>query len=92
MKVPRLSAPPEDLHEDVRHSRMVREEETDELALQLSELAHQAALIARHVSRLRERPLFARDDISERQADELETRLKNLRETMAAVRAGRRAP
>ncbi len=63
-----------------------------ERALRIAELEHQAALIARHVARLRERPLFARDDISEQQADELETRLRNVRQSTAAIQAARRTP
>jgi len=35
------------------------------------------------------RPLFTRDDISERQADELETRLRSVRQSMAALQATR---
>lgn len=54
----------------------------------LLELEQHAALIARQLIRLRERPMFMADDITERQAAELEKRLMRFHAEMAAVRAG----
>lgn len=87
--VHRPSATPEDLYANVHRLELVRDDEAAELPGRLAELAHQAALIGAHVTRLRVRPLFTRDDISERQADELETRLRSVRQSMAALQATR---
>lgn len=60
------------------------------MTLRLLELEHHAALIARQLIRLRERPMFIADDITERQAADLERRLMRVHAAMAAVRAGER--
>jgi hypothetical protein len=75
------------LRADIR--RVAESGHPDELTSRLLELEHRAALIARQVIRLRERPMFIADDITERQAAELERRLRHVHAEMAAVRAGR---
>jgi hypothetical protein len=90
--VHRPSATPEDLYGAVYRLHLVRADGSGDYAARLAELEQQAELVARHVARLREQPLFARDDISERQADELESRLRKLRQSMADIAAARQTP
>jgi hypothetical protein len=63
---------------------------SDDLTLQLLELEQRAGQIARQLVRLRERPIFVPDDISERQAAELDKRLLHIRAEMTALRAAQR--